>query len=253
MLLHVFFGRSFPLFTHTRTVIQLFTYQSDVSHHNGKTQAVTLFMDSCVAAGYTGRNQESVQAHIEELKKMGVPTPYAIPALYWITPARLTNADELLVVGDQTSPEVEFFLAKGKDGTLYVTVASDHTDRELEAVSVGKAKQICDKVVGDIFWKVDDVADHWDKIEIHSHVLHDQEWVTYQSGTLGQILHYSELLKIIAEDRPAGEKPSLLSGTIPIRGGETLFTSACKISMKDPVLNREIVKSYQITSIPDRS
>jgi hypothetical protein len=210
-------------------------------------------MDSCVAAGYTGRNQESVQTHIEELNKMGVPTPYATPALYWISPARLTNADELLVVGDQTSPEVEFFLAKGKDNTLYVTVASDHTDRELEVVSVGKAKQICDKVLGDHFWKVDDVNEHWDQIEIHSQVLQEGKWVAYQSGTLGQILHYSELLKIIADDRPCGEKPALLSGTIPLIGGDTVFTSACKISMKDPVLKREIVKSYQITSIPDRS
>lgn len=234
-------------------VMHMFTYHADVDYNNSEPQGITLCMDSCVAAGYTGRDQESVQTHIDELKIMGVPTPYATPALYWISPARLTNADNVLVVGNQTSPEVEFFLAKDKEGTLYVTVASDHTDRELEAVSVGKAKQICDKVLGDIFWKVDDVAGHWDQIEIHSQVFQNGEWIAYQAGTLGQILHYTELLKLVADDSPAGKQPSLLSGTIPIIGGETIFTSACKISMRDPVLKREIVKSYQITSIPDRS
>lgn len=158
-----------------------------------------------------------------------------------------------MFVGNQTSPEVEFFLAKDTEGTLYINVAGDHIDRESEAVSVGKAKQICDKVLGDIFWKVDDVAGHWDQIEIHSQVFQNGEWIAYQAGTLGQILQFTELLKLIADDGPTGKQPSLLSGTIPIIGGETIFTSACKISMRDPVLKREIVKSYQITSIPDRS
>ena len=234
-------------------VIHMFTYPADIHSPTSAPLTTTLHMDSCVAAGYTGRDQKTVQAHIEELSKMGVSTPYATPALYWISPARLTNADSVLVVGDQTSPEVEFFLAQDNEGTLYVTVASDHTDRELEAVSVGKAKQICDKVLGDYFWKVDDVAGHWDQIEIDSQVQDKGKWIVYQAGTLGQILHYTELLKIIKSDSPAGKRSALLSGTIPIIGGDTIFTSACKITMRDPVLNREIVKSYHITSIPDRS
>jgi len=231
----------------------MFTFQASVEPHNSPGINRTLRMDSCVAAGYTGRDQASVKEHIEELKKLGVPTPYAIPALYWISPERLTQQDQIQVVGDQTSPEVEFFLAADSDGALHVTVASDHTDRELETVSVSKAKQVCDKVLGDVFWRVDDVADHWNRIEISSRVLHNGDWRPYQAGTLEQILHYTDLLQIVSDDDPGMNAPGLLSGTLPIIGGETLYTSACEITMTDPVLDRSIVKSYEIVVRTDRS
>ena len=120
-------------------------------------------------------------------------------------------------------------------------------------VSVGKSKQVCDKVLGDSFWKVDDIADHWDEIELHSKVLKDGKWIPYQSGTLAQILHYSDLLDLVRRDSPAGKHPSLLSGTIPVIGGEPVFTSACEIVMADPVLDRSITKQYEIIALPDRS
>jgi len=220
---------------------------------NKTTEIIEMQIDSCVAAGYTGRNRESVQTHIDELKKLEVATPYAIPAMYWISPARLTNHDRLVVVGEKTSPEVEFFLASDAKGSLYVTVASDHTDRQLEAVSVGKSKQVCDKVLGDIFWKVDDISDHWDDILISSKILTDDKWITYQSGTLAEIMHYNDLLDLVKAEKPAGKAPCLLSGTIPIAGGEAIFTSSCEITLVDPLLHRTIIKKYDITVMPDRS
>ncbi len=231
----------------------MFTHRAYIEHLNSDQEIVDLQMDSCVAAGYTGRDQNMVQTHIDELKELGVATPYAIPALYWISPTRLTNSQELHVVGNQTSPEVEFFLAEDARGSLYITVASDHTDRELEAVSVGKSKQVCDKVLGRSFWKVDDIADHWDKIELHSKVLKDGKWIPYQSGTLAQILHYTDLLALIRQDSPAGKHPSLLSGTVPVIGGEPVYTSACEITIADPILDRAITQKYEIIALPDRS
>lgn len=231
----------------------MFVYSATITPLNKEVETRSLVMDSCVAAGYTGRNQSSVQAHINELKEMGVATPYAIPALYWISPTRLTQHPQLLVVGNRTSAEVEFFLAADADKTQYVTVASDHTDRELEAVSVGKSKQVCDKILGDVFWRLDDVADHWDSIELSSKVFKDDKWIPYQKGKLADILHFTDLLSIIAADPPSGKAPALLSGTLPIIDGETLYTSACEISMTDPILNRSITKSYRIIVLPDRS
>jgi len=231
----------------------MFTHRAHVEHHNNDQEIVYLQMDSCVAAGYTGRNQNMVQDHINELKKLGVATPYDVPAFYWICPSRLTDSYELHVVGNQTSPEVEFFLAEDNTGSLYITIASDHTDRKLEAVSVGKAKQICNKMLGNTFWKVEEIADHWDEIELRSEVLDAAEFVPYQSGHLAQILNYKDLLDLILQDSPAGKHPSLLSGTIPVIGGNALFTSICKITMTDPIFNRVITKQYKIIVLPDRS
>jgi len=231
----------------------MFTFHAAVELHNGPLISRSLVMDGCVAAGYTGRDQASVHEHIEELKKLGVAPPYEIPALYWISPNRLTQQSEIQVVGEQTSPEVEFFMAADSDGSLFVTIASDHTDRKLEAVSVSKAKQVCDKVLGDTFWQVDDVDKHWHLIEISSRVYHEDQWLEYQGGTLGNILHYADLLKRVKNDSPGRAAPGLLSGTLPIIGGETLFGSACEIIMHDPVLKRSIEKTYDIVAVPDRS
>jgi len=231
----------------------MFTYKAIVERLKNLTETVDLHIDSCVAAGYTGRNRESVQAHIDELKKLQVPTPYAIPAMYWISPSRLTSHERLIVVGAQTSPEVEFFLAADRKGSLYVTVASDHTDRQLEAVSVGKSKQVCDKILGDVFWKVEDITDHWDDLRLSSRVLVAGKWTAYQSGTLKEIMHYSDLLDLVKTEEPAGKAPCLLSGTIPVAGGEAVFTSSCEITLADPLLHRAIVKKYDITVMPDRS
>lgn len=231
----------------------MFTLQVIVELQEAGKITRSLLMDGCVAAGYTGRDQASVHEHIEELKKLGVATPYEIPALYWISPNRLTQQPEIHVVGAETSPEVEFFLAADSDGSHYVTIASDHTDRELEAVSVSKSKQVCDKVLGDTFWLVDDVIDHWNQIEISSKVYHQGAWIDYQAGTLGQILDYTELLERISKDDSSKTSPGLLSGTLPIIGGETLYASSCEIKMHDPVLKRSITKSYDIVALPDRS
>lgn len=231
----------------------MFTFQASVKPLSSAETTRTLIMDGCVAAGYTGRDQTSVREHIEELKKLGVPVPYAIPALYWISPDRLTRQSQIQVVGEQTSPEVEFFIAADSHGLLYVTIASDHTDRELETVSVSKSKQVCDKVLGDLFWVVDEVADHWNRIEISSRVLHDGRWLSYQEGTCEKIMHYRDLLQLVKDDAPGIKAPALLSGTLPIIDGETRYASACEIRLTDPVLGRSIVKSYEIVVRPDRS
>lgn len=231
----------------------MFTYKATVTRTNNDQEIVDLYMDSCVAAGYTGRNQDSVMKHIAELKKLGVATPYAIPAMYWISPARLTSNELLVVVGGQTSPEVEFLMAGDSNGSKYLTVASDHTDRSLETVSVGKSKQVCDKILGDTFWPVEEIDGHWDEIQISSHVLKDNEWIAYQDGSLKDMLHYKDLFELIEADEPAGKAPCLLSGTIPIIGGEMIYTSACRITLSDPRLKRKITKQYKVVVLPDRS
>lgn len=90
-----------------------------------------------------------MQAHIKELEFLGILAPQKVPVMYWIDPERVSTKKTLYVIGNKTSGEVEFFLAKDKAGELYVTVASDHTDRETEKDSISKAKQLCSKIVAE--------------------------------------------------------------------------------------------------------
>ena len=46
-----------------------------------------------VNAGFTGRDQESVNKHIDELKKEGVSAPEHTPTIYPVSPYMLTQED----------------------------------------------------------------------------------------------------------------------------------------------------------------
>jgi len=199
-----------------------------------KETTIKLEWDNCVAAGYTGRNQKAVQAHIKELKSLGIPAPQKIPAMYWIEPERVSTKKTLHVIGDKTSGEVEFFLAKDNAGELYVTVASDHTDREMEKDSVS----------------------HWDKIIISLKVKTNDNSpeILYQEGPLSKIFTPEKLEEICEQDSPNKKANiSILSGTLPLISDETIFAKIYQLTIFDPVLNKKIKHTYKVITLPDRS
>lgn len=224
--------------------------KSALLRSDGLAEEVILSWDACVAAGYTGRDQAGVLAHVEELRKIGVPAPEKVPSMYWVEPDRVSSSGLLWVVGEATSGEGEVFLARDCKGNLCVTVASDHTDRALETVSVAKAKQVSSKIVGALCWRVDEIRDHWDSVEL-------RVWADgklYQEGTLGKMLPPEKLFELAREDAPAGtEKISLFSGTLPVLGEGIIYASSYVLSLKDPVLGREIRHSYSVKVLPDRN
>jgi len=217
---------------------------------------VELKWNKCAAAGYTGRNQEAVKEHIKELKALGVPTPQKVPSIYWIEPERVSTSKTLHVIGEKTSGEVEYFLTKDNNNESYVTIASDHTDRELEKISVSKAKQVCSKIIAEKCWKVSDIYDHWDKIIIQSTIKEDDGSpnILYQKCRLKEILLPEELQKICEKDSPSKNgNISTFSGTTPIIANKVIFAKTYQLIMIDPILKREISHTYNVISLPDRS
>ena len=52
-----------------------------------------------VIAGFTGRERDSVNAHLDELKELGVPVPDSTPVFYELDPTLLTNQEHIAVSG----------------------------------------------------------------------------------------------------------------------------------------------------------
>ena len=227
-------------------------YEAAVLRSDGRAERVLLTWDLCVAVGYAGRNRKAVKDHVEELAKAGLPAPYAVPAMYWIEPERVFSLKKLSVVGEATSGEVEFFMARDEGGDLFMTLASDHTDRALETVSVSKAKQACGKIVAPVFWKVSDIREHWDEIEISSEIPEKQGVRVYQKGTLGDLLPPERLEELAREDAPLPGKISLFSGTLATVGG-IVHAGEFRMTLSDPALNRSIRFAYTVAVLPDRS
>src|SRR3546814_9376786 len=109
-----------------------------------------------------------------------------LPLYYRIASNQLVQDGEVEVVGDQTSGEAEVFLFSHNGETL-VSLASDHTDRKLEAHSVALSKQLCAKPVARQAWRYDDVAGHWDELILRSRIGENGQAVLYQEGTLASL------------------------------------------------------------------
>lgn len=203
-------------------------------------------------AGWAGRDQAGVQHHIDELKELGVKPPSRTPLFYRVGREMLTQQESVQMLGDAGSGEAEACLISDADGRVWVTIASDHTDRALEAVGVAESKQLCAKPIARTAWPLDEVIGHWDQLELHSEIDEDDQTVTYQQGTLAELLPVSSLLEQLPPALRDGEKLAplcaLLCGTVPTIGG---IRSSGRFSMTltDPVLQRRIHHRYVIETL----
>ncbi len=198
-------------------------------------------------AGFTGRNQAGAMKHVEELRAHGVAAPDRIPAYYAVTREMITTDDEIEVLGDTTSGEVEaVFLFKGDQ--VYLGVGSDHTDRELEKDSIPKSKVICPKVVCGQVWKLADVKPHWDRMKLRSWVELDGERTLYQEGSLADFLPVDDFLRGVKAVVRDGSLDGMVlyMGTMPTLGKELLFSSTFEGRLSDDVLGRELSFRYRI-------
>jgi hypothetical protein len=216
---------------------------------NGRSQPMTFTADRLVCCGWAGRNRAALDAHIEELAQQGVPRPTQVPIYLNFSTYLLTSERDMTVVGAQSSAEIEYVLLC-RGGTMWVTVGSDHTDRDVETKSIPASKQMCAKYVADACWPYDEVRDHWDALVLRCWITQKGTRSLYQEGTVGSILSPAELI----ERMPGGVFPQsegvvLFSGTIATRSG-LVYADAYEVELEDPVLKRSIAGGYRVTILP---
>lgn len=190
----------------------------------GAGTAVPFSPNRVLIAGYTGRNQAAVRAHIDELAAQGIPAPSEIPTLFRTTLDRLTTASEVEVVGGNTSGEAEVVLLTGAHD-LWVAIGSDHTDRELEKLDIPASKQVCPKPVSTDVWRYADVSDRWDQLVLRSWVGESGREQLYQDGRMAAVMLPEDLLSLLRQrvgDRVSGA--AIYTGTVPLIGGKFATT-----------------------------
>lgn len=196
-----------------------------------------------VVAGWAGRDADAIEHHIEELAALGIPRPSAVPLYYRVAAQQLSQSEYLQVLGAESSGEVEVFAFSCED-IMYVSIASDHTDRKLEAYSVAFSKQACVKPVAKIAWRLDEVMSHWDDLVIRSWVEEGGVEVLYQEGTLASLRTPLDLIAGYADGRVFLPKGcGMICGTVGAIGG---IRPARQFIMElhDPHLNRSIRHRY---------
>ena len=200
-----------------------------------------------INGGFAGRNQEQVRKHIQELAELGVPSPQETPVFYPLLADKLSIESELEVIGNGNSGEVEFIILYAKDG-LFVGVGSDHTDRELEKMSIIKSKQVYANIMSPNVWSYDDIIEHWDDIEMRSWLGPNKE-VLYQEGKLNQLMRPEDLMakaEALVDDSMEGTV--LYSGTLATLE-ELKFNEFFHVELLDKVRGKKLEHSYQIKPI----
>jgi Protein of unknown function (DUF2848) len=212
------------------------------------TRRADVTISHAVVAGWTGRDAAAVEKHIRELEALGVKRPATTPIFYRVSAARLTTGDTIEAVGESSGGEVEFVLLQ-HEGRLWVGTGSDHTDREVEKYGVTVSKQMCDKPIAPVFWAYDEVAPHWERLCLRSHLIADGQRVLYQDGGVTAMMDPQALLKRFVAEGRLPEGTMMFGGTLTAHGG-VRPTPAFAFEMEDPVLGRKIAHSYRVQTLP---
>jgi hypothetical protein len=211
---------------------------------DGKVRRFDLEM--VVVAGYTARDRASVMHHIDELAAIGIPPPPMVP-MYWKFPPWLLMSDErMVVVGAETSGEAEVLLIADGD-ELFVSLASDHTDRAAEAIDIGMSKGICPKMCASEAWPAASIGERWGELELRSFIAdRDDGDVLYQQGKCSSLVSPPELLANLPFARPRCF--AMLTGTVPVEGG-VRPASRFRAELHDPATGRSIAFAYRIDAL----
>ncbi|MFJ3057499.1 DUF2848 domain-containing protein [Herbaspirillum sp. NPDC087042] len=203
-----------------------------------------------VIAGWAGRDLAAIEHHIEELEALGISRPSAVPLFYRVSANQLSQSTQVQVLGEASSGEVETFVFNA-GGELYVSIASDHTDRKLEAHSVAFSKQACVKPVGTTAWKLADVAEYWDELVIRSWIEEDGATKLYQEGTLASLRTPADLIARFTEGSTLlPEGCGMTCGTVGAIGG-IRPAAAFTMELYDPRRQRALRHSYVAESLAE--
>jgi len=214
----------------------------------GGARPLSFSVRRMVNAGFVGRNREAVLKHIAELKKEGVPAPEEVPTLYPVASYLITTGGILEVVDESTSGEAEFVLLLG-DGKTYVAAGSDHTDRNLEASSIIKAKQICPNVLSSVVWPYEEVNEVWDELVLRSWVEKGGQRILYQETKLASIMSAEDILSFVKSKLKDGNLEGIViySGTVPALGGEVIYGEGFEVELHNPRANDSLWCKYKVT------
>ncbi|WP_406129415.1 DUF2848 domain-containing protein [Streptomyces sp. NBC_00989] len=202
-------------------------------------------------AGYAGRSQDDVAAHVAELAELGVPGPSVTPALYPVSPYLAQQTERVAVQHGRTSGEAEWALVVAEGGELLLTAACDHTDRDLEVHGVAWSKNAGPDVLARRAWRLADVESRIDEITLRAWVSHAGTETEIQTGTLAELLtpaYWVDVLRSRGELIPG---TVLISGTIPMAPDVDQFADGWRVELGDAAGGDAISLAYDVRPMPE--
>lgn len=210
----------------------------------------TVDINQVIIAGWTGRDNKSVQQHIDELKTLGIPEPSAAPMFYRVSADLITQDAVIQVLGPASSGEIEPVLFATDNG-IWLTVGSDHTDRDIERAGIALAKQLCAKPVAQTAWRWDEIRTHADSMLLKSWISDQGDQASYQQGAMADILPVDTLLEQLQVQLGMSLEPGtmMFCGTLAAIGGVRPSPRFSGLIL-DPAAGRTITLEYGVDYLP---
>jgi hypothetical protein len=224
----------------------------NVEPADGPSESIELDDPYVVICGFTGRDRDEVDAHIEELREIGVEPPASVPAFFPVPGSLLRqpngSADSAEVASRTTTGEAEPVLIRIPGREDLLAVGSDHTDRGLETVSIAAGKEACPKPMSRSAWLFDDVRERWDSLGLSAR--HNGSPNRSLDGTLAGLTHPDDLIALLEQSLPLPQDRPLVLFLGTLAGGHPApelgrvhnFTA----ELWDPETRRSLVCSYDI-------
>lgn len=214
---------------------------------NGES-VISADIKNLMVVGFSGKDVEKTMEHIHELEKEGVKCPSEVPVPYQCDPQIVTRKEIIDVIGPKTSGEAEYLILC-HEGKFYIGIGSDHTDREMEAVSIHKSKQVCLKPCSVEFWDYEEVKDHLPQLRLISTQVVDGKEIDYQNGVAGDLLPFDVIIEKVQKEVPL-EDCLIYTGTVPLLNGFR-FGKQFSARLVDDQLGRELSLTYKIHVIDE--
>ena len=224
--------------------------QVTIEGRDGSEQR-TLHVTRVYNLGFTIRDREKMQAHLDEVEGVHVDWPPRPPIIFPISSWATITDEDVPVQYDRTSGEIEIVSVVDGD-ELFVGVGSDHTDRSLEATDIPWGKQVTPNVMAPTLWRWTEVEDHWDEVLLESTIDSGEGPALYQQAGVSEFWTPREMVDA-TKDRIV-EVPGVrvfFSGTVVSVDKELNFGHVFRMRMIDPVLGREIDHTYRVTQLAD--
>jgi len=229
------------------------TLEVTVRHLDGTSRPKSLEIARIANLGMAGRSQpegEQLDNHLEQMREAGVASPEQLP---FVTPKPnylVTTDDSIQVNSSETAGEAEFVMYP-TDEHLYIGVGNDHKEYEIAPTNMHVANNTCPSVMSDEVWVFEEVADHWDEIELRSWVERDGTLELYQRAPMSAFMRPNSIVDAVAEsitDPITGT--AIWSGTVDSGGvdpfPEVVSGDFYMVQLHDPVLNRRLVTQYSV-------
>lgn len=211
------------------------------------SEKIQVGIEYCIVTDWARRDTGSAERSYER-SELRLAQSLQQPKFYPVANNQLNQSERVQVVGKQSTGAAEVLLFK-HNHELLVSLVSDHTDRGLEVHNSALSKQVCVKPMARSAWRYEDVADHWDELELRAWLVREGHPELYQEGTLEMLIPPLELIKLHfgTEDLPNGT--ALTCGTVTtvgkIRSAPTFV-----MELTDPHHELNLRHEYFVETLP---